>query len=139
MPTSTDNITCNRHGGIWGDDETCQDCTDVHGNARPQTAVTHRTLNLTIAGDEDEADTKVAAIISAIADSDALPTGSTATTEPKIIDPEWLDDIGDMLQADHVDVSWRARDARGRILFNSDISITPTQAAGMFRGIGEAQ
>lgn len=26
---------CGRHGGRWGDDETCQDCTDIDGNPRP--------------------------------------------------------------------------------------------------------
>ncbi|QXN74020.1 hypothetical protein SEA_BLAB_94 [Microbacterium phage Blab] len=26
--------TCERHGGEWGDDETCQRCTDIDGKAR---------------------------------------------------------------------------------------------------------
>lgn len=26
---------CGRHGGDWGDDETCEDCTDEDGNPRP--------------------------------------------------------------------------------------------------------
>lgn len=27
--------TCDRHGGKWGDDETCEDCTDDDGNPKP--------------------------------------------------------------------------------------------------------
>lgn len=26
---------CDRHGGGWGDDPTCVQCTDAHGNSRP--------------------------------------------------------------------------------------------------------
>lgn len=97
-----------------------------------------RNIQLTIeAGCPIEADNAARDIASAVAEANVLPDNVTAAVA--YIDPDWLDDIGDMLQADHVDVAWRARDERGRILFNSDISITPTQAAGMFRGIGEAQ
>lgn len=28
--------TCPRHGGPWGDDETCVHCTYLDGNPRPQ-------------------------------------------------------------------------------------------------------
>lgn len=48
---------------------------------------------------------------------------------------DWHDDAADMLQADHVDITWTARDDRGRVVFASDASITSEQAAGMFRGI----
>lgn len=53
------------------------------------------------------------------------------------IDPDWLDDIDNVRDADHVDVAWTARDARGRVTFSSDMTLTADQAAAMFRGIGE--
>jgi hypothetical protein len=28
---------CGRHGGAWGDDETCEDCTYEDGRVRPST------------------------------------------------------------------------------------------------------
>lgn len=96
-----------------------------------------RNLRLTITAEGDhEADDIVHQIVSAIHWSDALPTGVSATAPH--IEPEWLDDAGDMTQAEHVDVAWTARDERGRVVFKSDVVLSSEQAVGMFRGIGEA-
>lgn len=96
-----------------------------------------RNLRLTVEADgPHEADHKVHWIVDAIADSDVLPTDVVATAPH--IEPEWLDDAGDMAQADHIEVAWVARDERGRIVFQSDTTISSEQAVGMFRGIGEA-
>lgn len=96
-----------------------------------------RNLRLTITAEGDyEADRVVHQIISAVHDSDALPTGVSAAAPH--IEPEWLDDAGDMTQAEHVDVAWTARDERGRVVFKSDVVLSSEQAVGMFRGIGEA-
>lgn len=95
-----------------------------------------RTLKLTVdADDERHADQKVQRIISAIDDSDALPTGVVA--EQPTVNEDFRDDMGDMALADHVEVRWTARDERGRVLFNSDDVLSAEQAVGMFRGIGE--
>lgn len=96
-----------------------------------------RNLHLSVEAEgENEADDTIRAIVSAIAESDALPTGVIATVPH--IEPDWLDDMADMTQTDHVEVRWTARDERGRILFNSDTVLSADQAVGMFRGIGEA-
>lgn len=52
------------------------------------------------------------------------------------VDPDWQNDADDMRDADHVEIRWTARDARGRITFNSDASISGAQAAAMFEAIG---
>lgn len=81
---------CPRHGGPWGGDETCDDCVDDSGHVRPMPVIANRTLHLRItAVDEDDVEAKMLSIISALTDSDALPTGVTAITEPSIstLDP----------------------------------------------------
>ena len=55
------------------------------------------------------------------------------------IHPDWRDDQENVRDAAHVDVAWTAYDAQGRSFFASDMSLTATQAVGMFQGIGEAE
>lgn len=96
-----------------------------------------RNLQLTVEADcPDEADGKIRHIAFAIADSDALPTGVTATAPH--VEPDWLDDMANVADADHVDVAWTVRNEHARVLFGSDMTLTAQQAAAMFRGIGEA-
>lgn len=35
-PHNVTVLSCDRHGGTWGDDETCERCTHEDGTARPQ-------------------------------------------------------------------------------------------------------
>lgn len=95
-----------------------------------------RSMNLTITAEEEElAEEKVDQIISAIHESDALPTDVVASRP--VIHEDFRDDMGDVADADHVEVRWRARDERGRILHDSDDVFSAEQAVAMFRGIGE--
>lgn len=61
-----------------------------------------------------------------------------ASEEASDIDPGWLEHIDNLAGGDHVDVSWVVRDERGRNIFASAVTLTPEQATGMLRGIGEA-
>lgn len=53
-------------------------------------------------------------------------------------DPDWEDDAADMMQSDKVFIEWTALTADGEIVFQSDATISPRQAAAMFRAIGAA-
>lgn len=99
---------------------------------------TTRTLTLTFdTEDSVEIDHALRSIVDALETCDALPTGVSASI-PGPIDPDWLDDAGDMTQADHVELRWTACDERGRAIFDSDAVISSARAAVMFRAIGEA-
>lgn len=50
---------------------------------------------------------------------------------------DWEDDAADMMQAGKVFIEWTALTADGEVVFKSDATISPRQAAAMFRAIGE--
>lgn len=72
---------CDRHGGPWGSDETCADCTDESGEPRSRANSFTRTLALAVQAPDSESANEIAAqILDSIHESDALPDGVTAIT-----------------------------------------------------------